>query len=48
MCDEHSLKDMEDHLRATGADIHVVLCAFRELWQLRNHPALLDGLDPPA
>ncbi|MGA8360012.1 MAG: glycosyltransferase family 2 protein, partial [Candidatus Dormiibacterota bacterium] len=34
--------------RATGADIGVVLRAFRELWQLRNHPALLDGLDPPA
>jgi dolichol-phosphate mannosyltransferase len=34
--------------RATGADIRVVLRAFRELWQLRNHPALLGGLDPPA
>jgi len=34
--------------RATGADIHVVLRAFRELWQLRNDPAMLDGLEPPA
>jgi glycosyltransferase involved in cell wall biosynthesis len=34
--------------RATGADVRVVLRAFRELWQLRNHPALLDGLEPPA
>jgi glycosyltransferase involved in cell wall biosynthesis len=34
--------------RATGADIGVVLRAFRELWQLRSNPAMLDGLDPPA
>ena len=34
--------------RATGADIHVVLRAFRELWELRNNPAMLDGLEPPA
>jgi hypothetical protein len=34
--------------RATGADVRVVVRAFRELWQLRNHPALLDGLEPPA
>jgi glycosyltransferase involved in cell wall biosynthesis len=34
--------------RATGADVRVVLRAFLELWQLRNHPALLDGLEPPA
>jgi glycosyltransferase involved in cell wall biosynthesis len=34
--------------RATGANIGVVLRAFRELWQLRNDPALLDGLEPPA
>jgi hypothetical protein len=34
--------------RATGADIRVVLRAFRELWQLRNDPAMLDGLEPPA
>jgi glycosyltransferase involved in cell wall biosynthesis len=33
---------------ATGASIRVVLRAFRELWQLRNAPALLDGLEPPA
>lgn len=34
--------------RATGADIRVVARAFRELWQLRRNPTLLDGLDPPA
>jgi glycosyltransferase involved in cell wall biosynthesis len=34
--------------RATGADVRVVARAFRELWQLRNEPGLLDGLDPPA
>jgi glycosyltransferase involved in cell wall biosynthesis len=34
--------------RATGADVRVVLRAFHELWQLRNDPALLDGLEPPA
>jgi hypothetical protein len=34
--------------RATGANVRVVVRAFRELWQLRTHPALLDGLDPPA
>ena len=34
--------------RATGADVRVVLRAFRELWQLRNDPAMLDGLEPPA
>jgi glycosyltransferase involved in cell wall biosynthesis len=34
--------------RATGADVHVVLRAFRELWQLSRNPRLLDGLDPPA
>jgi glycosyltransferase involved in cell wall biosynthesis len=34
--------------RATGADIRVVVRAFRELWQLRSNPAMLDGLDPPA
>ena len=34
--------------RATGADIHVVMRAFRELWQLRRNPALLDGLEPPG
>lgn len=34
--------------RATGADVSVVLRAFHELWQLRNDPALLDGLEPPA
>jgi glycosyltransferase involved in cell wall biosynthesis len=34
--------------RATGADIHVVLRAFRELWQLRTDSRLLDGLDPPS
>jgi glycosyltransferase involved in cell wall biosynthesis len=34
--------------RATGADVHVVLRAFQELWQLRNDPAMLDGLEPPA
>jgi glycosyltransferase involved in cell wall biosynthesis len=34
--------------RATGANVRVVLRAFRELWQLRNDPAMLDGLEPPA
>jgi glycosyltransferase involved in cell wall biosynthesis len=34
--------------RATGANVRVVLRAFRELWQLRTNPALLDGLDPPS
>ncbi len=34
--------------RATGADVRVVARAFRELWQLRNDPGQLDGLDPPA
>jgi glycosyltransferase involved in cell wall biosynthesis len=34
--------------RATGADVRVVLRAFRELQQLRTDPALLDGLEPPA
>jgi glycosyltransferase involved in cell wall biosynthesis len=34
--------------RATGADVHVVLRAFRELWELRADPRLLNGLDPPA
>jgi glycosyltransferase involved in cell wall biosynthesis len=34
--------------RATGANVSVVVRAFRELWQLRTHPKLLDGLDPPA
>ncbi len=34
--------------RATGADVGVVVRAFRELWQLRNDPAMLDGLEPPA
>ncbi len=34
--------------RATGANVSVVVRAFRELWQLRTHPDLLDGLDPPA
>jgi glycosyltransferase involved in cell wall biosynthesis len=34
--------------RATGANIRVVLRAFRELWRLRTNPALLDGLDPPS
>jgi glycosyltransferase involved in cell wall biosynthesis len=34
--------------RATGANVRVVLRAFRELWDLRTHPRLLDGLDPPA
>lgn len=34
--------------RATGANIGVVVRAFRELWQLRKNPTLLDGLDPPA
>ena len=34
--------------RATGADVRVVVRAFRELWQLRNDPAMLDGLEPPA
>jgi len=34
--------------RATGADVRVVLRAFRELWQLRSDPAMLDGLEPPA
>jgi glycosyltransferase involved in cell wall biosynthesis len=34
--------------RATGADVRVVLRAFRELWRLRSDPAMLDGLDPPA
>jgi glycosyltransferase involved in cell wall biosynthesis len=34
--------------RATGANVRVVVRAFRELWQLRTHPTLLDGLDPPA
>ena len=35
--------------RATGANVSVVVRAFRELWQLRTHPSdLLDGLDPPA
>jgi len=33
--------------RATGADIRVVLRAFRELWELRNDPAMTDGLEPP-
>jgi glycosyltransferase involved in cell wall biosynthesis len=32
---------------ATGANVRVVLRAFRELWQLRANPTLLDGLDPP-
>ena len=34
--------------RATGADVRVVARAFRELWRLRTHPGLLDGLDPPS
>jgi glycosyltransferase involved in cell wall biosynthesis len=34
--------------RATGADVRVVMRAFRELWRLRSDPAMLDGLDPPA
>jgi len=34
--------------RATGADVGVVMRAFRELWELRNDPAMLDGLEPPA
>jgi glycosyltransferase involved in cell wall biosynthesis len=34
--------------RATGANVSVVVRAFRELWQLRTHPDLLDGLEPPA
>jgi glycosyltransferase involved in cell wall biosynthesis len=34
--------------RATGADVRVVMRAFRELWQLRSDPAMLDGLEPPA
>jgi glycosyltransferase involved in cell wall biosynthesis len=34
--------------RATGANVRVVLRAFRELWELRLHPRLLDGLDPPG
>jgi glycosyltransferase involved in cell wall biosynthesis len=34
--------------RATGADVRVVMRAFRELWRLGSDPAMLDGLDPPA
>ena len=34
--------------RATGADIRVVARAFRELWRMRTHPGLLEGLDPPS
>lgn len=34
--------------QATGANVRVVLRAFRELWHLRTHPILLDGLDPPS
>lgn len=34
--------------RATGANVRVVVRAFRELRELRTHPNLLDGLDPPA
>jgi glycosyltransferase involved in cell wall biosynthesis len=34
--------------RATGADVRVVARAFRELWRLRTHPGLLDGLEPPS
>jgi glycosyltransferase involved in cell wall biosynthesis len=34
--------------RATGADVRVVVRAFRELWRLRSDPAMLDGLEPPA
>ncbi len=33
---------------ATGANVRVVLRAFRELLELRTDPRLLDGLDPPA
>jgi glycosyltransferase involved in cell wall biosynthesis len=32
---------------ATGAAPRVVLRAFAELWRLRRHPGLLDGLPPP-
>jgi len=34
--------------RATGADVRVVMRAFRELWRLRSDPAMLGGLEPPA
>ena len=34
--------------RATGANVRVVMRAFRELWQLRSDPAMLGGLEPPA
>jgi glycosyltransferase involved in cell wall biosynthesis len=34
--------------RATGANVRVIVRAFLELWRLRTHPHLLDGLDPPS